>query len=302
MPRQRKSDQSLRSMDVIRRYEESGNTRPSYASLQSTERQLVGSASDTEQMVLADVYIDLAMRVPEQSRAYLSKSETTLAGFIGRSEARERRGEVHSFIRRLPQVALAHIRLSQLPAWQLAAANEPPVHDYDTLLTGMSEAVSLASIKNAAPQVAGYAREAIPLLLGVRGLIRGTGGWLGRTALHREDRNMHVSSDRQRWDVGICLAGTALSFDRPEVVIDMKAKRPSDVSRRASKYTRAGVMQMRASAYGFADPAKVVWSCVMEQDGTVPEQIEAMPFLESGQLDEMTRRIWDDVQEYHNDR
>jgi hypothetical protein len=249
---------------------------------------------DIHTLIVADVFVDRAMADPERAGPDIADARRLLGGIIRVAERLERQDRYTPFRDKAPAYAAALVRRAGLGAWRMAAEGKPPAQSYHTWLTALSDAVSLIPYN---PGVVPIVIEAVPVLLGTRGLVRGSRGWLARCALYREDRSPDAST-RPNWDVGICTDDSVQGFDRPAIKIDTKRRKIYDKeARMVSRQTEASrnVVKLLASQFGFSSPAQLIWSCVREQGGALPPQLEHIPVLKPRTIDKITERVWTEV-------
>lgn len=243
--------------------------------------------------LLADVLIDTAMREPERSAAHLESAAARLNEVIQEAEQLYDRGMDSAFDREAANLAAALMRRAEIPLWQAAALGTPAVHAYDGLLGVLSEVLPLAGYSNAANE---RATEMIPLLLGARGMWRSRTGWYGRMALAREYAGKHANMRTiSSWSTGIYFTADAASFDVPPVKASVK--RP-DSQHSTGRNMGPGVVLLRSDHLGFDDPETVLWSCVSEYDGEVPDGVAEDSLLDAAQLDGVTDVIWEKIEEH----
>lgn len=175
-----------------------------------------------------------------------------------------------------------------IPDWLSAARSEPPQSDYAKKLDAADDALFYAQDD---AQSIEKVFEFMPILLGARGLERGTQGWDGRLALNRENRRpLDESYLNPNWDAGICLPNTDQTLVNPRRVQIKRRYRSGHPRHSLRSYTEAGVAVVYADRAGFIDPAQIVDSCRNEIQPleTIPPGTE---LLSTEQLDHITERI-----------
>jgi len=276
-------------LSAIEAYQSYGNLRPPLSVLNRVRASITnrGTPTSTARLVLADAHIDTAMAKAEGAQHQIGQARDELGEVIEDIEYLESAGHDKTFAGQSANLVTAYLRRAELSNWLKAASGSQITPDYDDLLTAAGDVVALDKYNGDA-----RARiiEFVPVLLGARGLARGTTGWLGRLTLDREDhRCIMAEGNHTNWDVGVCQSSSPASYDQPEVRIDMKTSRNNvTAARRHRARTNIGVIS--ASSCGFRDPVPVIWSCIQEADGFLPVEVD-VPILTSDQLDAMTAKI-----------
>jgi hypothetical protein len=272
----------------LNQYREHGNTRPPLDELGSIAAKLEEQHDPTytARLALADVYIDLSMRDPANADGHNQKAATALNNLVDDIEYLETAGYERSFVNAALVLACAYLRRAELPRWLAAAQGQPPPLEYDALLTAAYDTVPLIPFDS---NPRGRAMECVPLLLGARGLARGTLGWDGRLALFREDKRALAGAHRTtNWDVSISADNSAAAFDAASVKLQVAGRG----DRGHGRHKAGGIVTINAGEHGFLDVESVITSCVYEQDGALPEGAPPIDLMDAAQLDDITSSIW----------
>ena len=178
----------------------------------------------------------------------------------------------------------AIVTLAQLPLWEAIILNDeaklPSVRD----LLGFSE--ELAHTAQFSQQATTVAVEFTDVILGMRGLERGELGWLGRTALRREDcrrsanHDVATHTDTHNWDTAHTYSSfypLALTNPPHKVQYKMEETKTSDYA--------PSISVIAARATGLNNARSILTACRAEIEGD-----EAL--LGSDELDTITRNLY----------
>ena len=272
----------------IERYRDSGNRRPTLNALNNVRAHIEGQrdSSFDSRLVLADVFVDLAVAEPDNSTEYIDLATDTLDVVIKDLEGLADNHPV-SFARQSPDLVTAYLRRAELTNWLSAATGRQTTPNYGSLLNAAEDVAGLVSLN---PDARSRVIEFLPVLLGARSLTNGA-GWIGRLSLDREDhRPILDPNSNPNWDVGICATADPYSYIQPEIRIDMKSSKPNK-SRLKRTHAAAGIGVISAKACGLDDPEGVIWSCIKEADGSVPVDVSNLAIFSAGQLNDITATI-----------
>jgi hypothetical protein len=238
-------------------------------------------------LALADVCVDSATAEPEDAHGHVLHADMLLnETIIDIKEGAQRYPSL--LYEDTPHLIAAYLRRAELANWLRAAQGETPAEEYETLLAAGSDIVGLTHYH---PKGLTKAVEFMPVLLGARGLARGSGGWVGRLALAREDHRGRTAEGRNpNWDVALCHAATAPSFVTPNVRINTKMS--SKIC--TGLYAAAGVRLLAARDYDIGSPQQIIWSCINEVGNPMPAIATNTKPFSSDRLDEITGRIAQD--------
>lgn len=268
-------------------YNNYGDKRPSRYFLEKTHKRISKSGERGLLLTAAHMSIDLAFADPSNAAHHLRQSQEHLDDIVETAEAYAQ--YTGSAVCRSQIAATAVMHATDIPNWIRATRSEPPIQDYTGRLKAADDALCFAQDD---PQAEERVLEFIPILLGERGIVRGTRGWTGRLALNRENcRTPEHRSINPNWDTGICFPETEHTFINP-FRVQIKRKPHGGVGRSAQSYTRAGVAVVYANQAGFNNAFQVVDSCWNEIEPVLNHQDLDVPLLTSEELNDITERIY----------
>ena len=249
----------------MKRYLAAGNHRPSVKQLESIYSRLRLSPKPAVLLACADVCIDLSTATPSLADAWLDASQEMLDSVCDQANLLQEAGCEQAYDRAKPSVLRANLRKNELKQWKQATQQVEVENDYRGSLEAVGNLVDLAK---------GYSGvrtdliEYMPLLLGARGIKRQqSAGWLGRMALCREDKKPWIGKNiNPNWDSGASLDNEPDHFLKPPLRMQIMAGRSNRGKSQLAK--NSGIIPLRASILGFADPIRIIESCLAEEGMT----------------------------------
>lgn len=269
-------------------YREHGGIRPSVERLRQFKTALEAANNAGQGVLLADVCIDLAVQQPKLAYQYIGEAghalqRTILVAQSKIPQATHVQGQVY------PVMALSLVRAAELGKWEQAIEKERVKPQYRSLLEAASKA-SLSAGQNTSAE--STLIEATPVLLGARALERGTGpGWLGRTALIREDKGNFAAKN---WDCGLSYSGDDFIDPRIKLQIKKNGNRGTD-REEAAKH---GILTISAGEHGFANVLQLVNGCLLENGLKSNPGAGGKPYS-TDQLDTITGTLDQAVRDFY---